>query len=117
MGHDGDLMAARHTVDEMRDLIGADSLAFLSLEGMMRAIEPENEGSEQGYCNVLHGALPDAGRRSAAQAQLRRRCRDAHRRRRFRALFVPHTPLGGIRLGTGDDFRPEPARRGSPGAL
>jgi amidophosphoribosyltransferase len=43
MGHDGDLMAARLTVEEMRDHIGADSLAFLSLDGMMRAIEPENE--------------------------------------------------------------------------
>jgi amidophosphoribosyltransferase len=47
MGHDGDLMAARHTIDEMARLIGADSLAFLSLDGMMRAI-----GSEDGYCNA-----------------------------------------------------------------
>ena len=54
MGHDGDLMAARLTVDEMRDLIGADSLAFLSLEGMMRAIEPEHDGSEAGYCNACY---------------------------------------------------------------
>ena len=38
MGHDGDLMAARLTVDEMRDHIGADSLAFLSLDGEMRGI-------------------------------------------------------------------------------
>jgi len=47
MGHDGDLMAARLTVDEMRDRIGADSLAFLSLEGMMRAV-----GASDGYCNA-----------------------------------------------------------------
>ena len=38
MGHDGDLMAARLTVEEMREHIGADSLAFLSLDGMMLAI-------------------------------------------------------------------------------
>ena len=50
MGHDGDLMAARLTIDEIRDLIGADSLAFLSLEGMMQAIRPEGEGSSEGYC-------------------------------------------------------------------
>ena len=25
-----------------------------STEGMMRAIEPENEGSEQGYCNACY---------------------------------------------------------------
>jgi amidophosphoribosyltransferase len=52
MGHDGDLMAARLRVDEIRELIGADTLAFLSLEGMMRAIEPEHDGSETGYCNA-----------------------------------------------------------------
>ena len=51
MGHDGDLMAARLSVEEIRLLIGADSLAFLSLEGMNLAIEPEHEGSGAGYCN------------------------------------------------------------------
>ncbi len=51
MGHDGDLMAARLSVEEMRLLIGADSLAFLSLEGMNLAIEPEHGGSGVGYCN------------------------------------------------------------------
>jgi amidophosphoribosyltransferase len=52
MGHDGDLMAARLTTEEIRELIGADSLAFLSLEGMHRAIEPENSGSGNGYCSA-----------------------------------------------------------------
>jgi amidophosphoribosyltransferase len=47
MGHDDDLIAARHTVDEIRDHIGADSLAFLSLDGMMRAV-----GAADGYCNA-----------------------------------------------------------------
>jgi amidophosphoribosyltransferase len=51
MGHDGDLIADRLSIDEIRELIGADSLAFLSLEGMMRAIEPDNGGSPKGYCN------------------------------------------------------------------
>jgi len=51
MGHDGDLMADRLSIEEIRALIGADSLAFLSLEGMMRAIEPANDGSPKGYCN------------------------------------------------------------------
>ncbi|HUC34007.1 MAG TPA: amidophosphoribosyltransferase, partial [Ilumatobacteraceae bacterium] len=54
--HDGDLMAARLSIDEMREHIGADSLAFLSLEGMMRAIKhttnaPE-DGTSAGYCNA-----------------------------------------------------------------
>jgi amidophosphoribosyltransferase len=52
MGHDGDLMASRLTVEEMRDRIGADSLAFLSLEGMMRAV-----GSDTGYCNACFTGL------------------------------------------------------------
>ncbi|MFZ4720606.1 MAG: amidophosphoribosyltransferase [Ilumatobacteraceae bacterium] len=50
MGHDGDLMAARLTVPEMQALIGADSLAFLSLDGMMRAIEPATDGASTGFC-------------------------------------------------------------------
>ena len=48
MGHDGDLMAARLSVDEMREHIGADSLHFLSLEGMMRAVSD----NEDGYCTA-----------------------------------------------------------------
>jgi amidophosphoribosyltransferase len=47
MGHDGDLMAAHKTVAEMQAHIGADSLAFLSLDGMMRAV-----GAVDGYCNA-----------------------------------------------------------------
>jgi amidophosphoribosyltransferase len=47
MGHDGDLMAARLNLQEMAELIGADSLAFLSLDGMMRAV-----GASDGYCNA-----------------------------------------------------------------
>ncbi len=47
MGHDGDLIAARLTLDEMRTHIGADSLAFLSLNGMMEAV-----ASSSGYCNA-----------------------------------------------------------------
>jgi len=41
------LVASRLSIDEIRDEIGADSLAFLSLEGLMRALS-----SEDGYCNA-----------------------------------------------------------------
>ncbi len=51
MGHDGDLMAARLTIEEIRERVGADSLSFLSLEGMMRAVG-RADGSEAGYCNA-----------------------------------------------------------------
>ncbi len=44
MGHDGDLMASRLTVDEMAATIGCDSLAFLSLDGMHDAITDGNGG-------------------------------------------------------------------------
>ncbi|MCU1388367.1 MAG: purF, partial [Ilumatobacteraceae bacterium] len=54
MGHDDELIAARLTVDEIRQRIGADSLAFLSLDRMMHAI-----ASESGYCNACFtGAYP-----------------------------------------------------------
>ena len=49
MGHDGDLMASRKTIEEMREFIGADSLAFLSLHGMMRAV---GSADGSGYCNA-----------------------------------------------------------------
>src|SRR5262249_60349219 len=35
------LLAASHTVEEMRKIIGADSLAFLSVEGIYRAMGEE----------------------------------------------------------------------------
>ncbi len=52
MGHDGDLMAATLSVEEMRAHIGADSLAFLSLDGLMRAIASREAGDDDGYCNA-----------------------------------------------------------------
>ena len=45
-------MAAHLTVDEIRAHIGADSLAFLSLDGMMRAITDDPRGDAEGYCNA-----------------------------------------------------------------
>ena len=64
MGHDGDLIAARLMVEEIRTRIGADSLAFLSLDGMMRAV-----GATEGYCNACFtGRYPIAV--EEAQAKL-----------------------------------------------
>ena len=34
----GQLLAARHNLDEMAQQIGADSLAFISLDGLYRAL-------------------------------------------------------------------------------
>ena len=59
MGHDGDLIAATLSVEEMRAHIGADSLAFLSLDGMMRAIaEPRRRRGRRVLQRLLHRPYP-----------------------------------------------------------
>jgi amidophosphoribosyltransferase len=47
MGKYDDLIAHKRSVDEIRQISGADSLYYLSLEGMMRAV-----GREDGYCQA-----------------------------------------------------------------
>jgi len=47
MGHDDDLIAATKSVEEIRRHVGADSLAFLSVEAMMESL-----GRASGYCNA-----------------------------------------------------------------
>jgi amidophosphoribosyltransferase len=47
MGRQDDLIAHRRTVDEIRQAVGADSLTYLSLDGMMRAV-----GRQDGYCRA-----------------------------------------------------------------
>jgi amidophosphoribosyltransferase len=47
MGSYEELIAHTRTVDEIKVHVGADSLYFLSLEGMMSAI-----GRAEGYCNA-----------------------------------------------------------------
>ena len=47
MGTYEELASHRMGIDQLRDHIGADSLAFLSLDGMMKAI-----GRSEGYCNA-----------------------------------------------------------------
>lgn len=47
---DEELMAAQHSVEEMRQIIGADSLTFLSVEGTVEAIGRGDEGEYCGQC-------------------------------------------------------------------
>lgn len=47
MGTHEELIAYKRTVEEIRQFIGADSLHYLSLEGMMRAV-----GRTEGYCQA-----------------------------------------------------------------
>ena len=47
------LLAARHNVDEMADLIGADSLAFISIDGLYRALgQRDRDPAEPHYCDA-----------------------------------------------------------------
>jgi amidophosphoribosyltransferase len=49
----GKLLASRHSVDEMAELIGADSLAFVSLEGLYRALnQAPREAGRTNYCDA-----------------------------------------------------------------
>ena len=45
-----ELIASNNSIEEIRELIGADSLTFLSVEGMVRAIGRTDEGPEAGHC-------------------------------------------------------------------
>ncbi|QFG00292.1 amidophosphoribosyltransferase [Psychrobacillus glaciei] len=47
---DEELIASNNSVEEMRELIGADSLSFLSVEGMVSAIGRTDEGKNCGHC-------------------------------------------------------------------
>lgn len=56
MASQTELIAANMTVDEICEHIGADSLAFLTVEGLMKALK-----AEDGYCNACFtGAYPFA---------------------------------------------------------
>jgi amidophosphoribosyltransferase len=47
------LLAANHDVEEMARIIGADSLAFISLDGMYRALgRPGRDSKNPGYCDA-----------------------------------------------------------------
>jgi amidophosphoribosyltransferase len=55
-----ELIAANHNLDEIREFIEADSLAYLSLDGLLRAVAPEG-GS---YCTSCYtGVYPVASPR------------------------------------------------------
>jgi amidophosphoribosyltransferase len=50
----GELIAANMSLDEICLHIGADSLAYLSIDGLMKALK-----AEHGYCNAcFHGNYP-----------------------------------------------------------
>ncbi|CQR47352.1 Amidophosphoribosyltransferase precursor [Paraliobacillus sp. PM-2] len=48
----GELIAANHAVDDMCEIIGADSLAFLTTEGLEKSIVNESNSHEHGICKA-----------------------------------------------------------------
>ncbi len=46
----GELIAANHSVEEMREMMGADSLAFLSVEGLIKGIGRPDDEPNCGQC-------------------------------------------------------------------
>lgn len=54
--HREDLVASQHSIEEIRQLIGADSLAFLSQEGMLEAIGRETSDYKRGFCTACFDA-------------------------------------------------------------
>jgi amidophosphoribosyltransferase len=46
------LLAAQMNVDQMRDYINADSLAFISIEGLYRALGQERDGKQPQRCDA-----------------------------------------------------------------
>lgn len=56
----GGLLAAKHSLDEMCDIIGADPLAFLSIDGMYRAMgEPGRDPANPKFSDhCFTGAYP-----------------------------------------------------------
>ena len=48
--HRDELIAARHSVDEIQEFLGADSLSYLSLDGLREAVGPTHPQ----YCNACY---------------------------------------------------------------
>ena len=70
------LLAARHNVEEMASLIGADSLAFISIDGLYRALgRRERDSAAPYYCDACFTGeypvpLPDMDERASRQLSL-----------------------------------------------
>ena len=71
----GKLLAARNSVEEMAQLIGADSLAFLSLDGLYRALARPGRDASPCYCDACFTGdypipLPDMASNDSRQLSL-----------------------------------------------
>ena len=67
----GELLAARLSVEEMAEQIGVDSLAFISIDGLYRALgKPDRDrGAAALLRRVLHRRLSDCAARQADNSE------------------------------------------------
>src|ERR1700761_3455543 len=72
----GELLAARHSVEEMADHIGVDSLAYISIDGLYQALnQKQRDPARPHYCDACFTgdypiALPDQADNSERQLSL-----------------------------------------------
>jgi amidophosphoribosyltransferase len=70
------LLAARHSVEEMAALIGADSLAFISIDGLYRALDQgDRDPTKPHFCDACFTGdypipLPDMADNDSRQLSL-----------------------------------------------
>ena len=57
-GRRSELIAATHTLDEIRRLIDADSLGYLSQEGLLSAVGRETDGERRHCTACFDGRYP-----------------------------------------------------------
>jgi amidophosphoribosyltransferase len=63
-----DLIAAQHSVAEIREFIEADSLGYLSVEGMLEAVRAEGESPQNLYCTACFTGQYPVGTRKEESA-------------------------------------------------
>src|SRR5205085_3374299 len=91
------LLAAQMSVEQMRDYINADSLAFISIEGLYRAVGDERDNAEPQRCDACFTgdyppAVPDLAaqvERGSASLVARRQARRHDRSDAFRRQAGP----------------------------
>jgi amidophosphoribosyltransferase len=70
----GKLLAAKHGIEEMAGIIGADSLAFISLDGLYRALgKPGRDAARPAFCDACFTgdyAIPLTDQQDNAEKQL-----------------------------------------------
>ena len=88
------LLAAQMNVEQMRDYINADSLAFISIEGLYRALGDERERRAAAALRcLLHRRLSDDADRCLREGTRRAAVVGGEPLNPFRRFLAPHSTL------------------------